>query len=573
MAALAFVGAVMTSCSSEDNIGNIPQQPENRDNDNVVTLTTTIGLNGGSRALSPIGEKTFAENETMALIYKNISGMTVRAVSEPLTTEDIADGAKSAVFTFTLVNPDKSVDVSYVYPAAMAKNDGSINYAALYTEQDGNLSTLSSKFDYCSSDEESWNGGNLPSATLTNRLAILALTLKDHGIYPATNINDAIRNLTINEGSNQYNINIPDKTDPICVAIVPTVSANIFVAAKYGDGFRYYTKSLSNKTYEANNFYKQGLLMSQDKTNIDLATLYDDYVAQEGDILTGTLGRSVKISIADGATVILDNVTIDRESSQTHVHAGITCLGDATIILKDGTTNTTKGFYQEHPGIYVPQGKTLTIQGNGTLYAGSGYGNLGHAAGIGAGFNHACGNIKIISGNITATGGPHSAGIGGAPYHGNCGTITIYGGTINATGGEYGAGIGSGIEGSCGNINIYGGNITSRGGVNGAGIGSSDGNSEDGISTCGNITISGGTVNAYGGYNHNETTAGSGIGCGDHGRCGNITITTGVTRVYAQGHYLFGCIGPGNGGTCGTVTIGGVEGYVGGGSYTYEPGN
>lgn len=53
--------------------------------------------------------------------------------------------------------------------------------------------------------------------------------------------------------------------------------------------------------------------------------------------------------------------------------AGLTCLGDATLILEDGTNNTVKGFHRWYPGIFVPEGKTLTIrggaQGTGTLTA------------------------------------------------------------------------------------------------------------------------------------------------------------------------------------------------------------
>ena len=43
---------------------------------------------------------------------------------------------------------------------------------------------------------------------------------------------------------------------------------------------------------------------------VDLSTLTGDYVAQNGDVLKGTLAKNVKISIADCATVTLDGVTI-----------------------------------------------------------------------------------------------------------------------------------------------------------------------------------------------------------------------------------------------------------------------
>ena len=77
--------------------------------------------------------------------------------------------------------------------------------------------------------------------------------------------------------------------------------------------------------------------------SVDLSTLTADYEAQNGDVLTGTLGANVKISIADGATVTLDGVTINGVNDMNYEWAGITCLGDATIILSG--TNTVTGFY------------------------------------------------------------------------------------------------------------------------------------------------------------------------------------------------------------------------------------
>ena len=61
---------------------------------------------------------------------------------------------------------------------------------------------------------------------------------------------------------------------------------------------------------------------------VDLSTLTADYEAQNGDVLTGETS-SYEVTIADGATVTLDGVTINGSSYC------IKCAGDATIILKD----------------------------------------------------------------------------------------------------------------------------------------------------------------------------------------------------------------------------------------------
>ena len=214
---------------------------------------------------------------------------------------------------------------------------------------------------------------------------------------------------------------------------------------------------------------------------VNLSTKNSAYTAQNGETLTGTLGANVKISIADGATVILNGVNINGSGTWTSGdYAGITCNGDATIILSG--TNNVKGFNEDYPGIYVPENKTVTIQGTGSLTASSN----GWAAGIGGGNTGNCGNITITGGNITATGGYGRAGIGGGSDA--CGNITITGGTITATGYANGAGIGGGI-GACGNITITSGvtRVTATKGPtapNSIGAG--------GISTiCGTVTIGG----------------------------------------------------------------------------------
>ncbi|MBQ6336427.1 MAG: hypothetical protein IJI50_04260 [Ruminococcus sp.] len=182
--------------------------------------------------------------------------------------------------------------------------------------------------------------------------------------------------------------------------------------------------------------------------NVNLNTLAGDAVVKDGTTIFGKLSGNHKISIADGATVRIRNADITSLANSTDVqYAGITLLGDATIILEG--TNTVRGGYNQYPGIFVPEGKTLTIDGTGSLNASSN----GYACGIGGGYEKASGNIIINGGNITATGGRSAAGIGGA-YHAICGDITINGGNITAYGGSFAAGIGGGYGRSCGNITI-----------------------------------------------------------------------------------------------------------------------
>ena len=255
MAALALVGAMMTGCTNDDNIIDEPQQPAK----NVVTLTTTVSLDGGAqtRALTSGGVKTFAVGEQIALVYKNTSDATVKAVSTALTASDIASGGKSATFTFELADPDRTKNVTYIYPAAMAKADGTVNYSAL-DAQDGTLATLSSTLDLATYSA-AWNGTSLPTATLANQLAILALTLKNS--TGSSDLTSTITGVTVSDGTYSYAVTRSAAAGPIYVAILPTTSANIDVTAT--DGTTNYTKSLTGKTYAAGNGYSVSWKMAE----------------------------------------------------------------------------------------------------------------------------------------------------------------------------------------------------------------------------------------------------------------------------------------------------------------------
>lgn len=241
------------------------------------------------------------------------------------------------------------------------------------------------------------------------------------------------------------------------------------------------------------------------------------------------------------------------------IHSRVTVSGDVRLILADGCELTIDG------GIQVAHPNSLTIygqsEGNGELTATApAESNIYHAA-IGGSTNvqiwevNYCGSVTINGGDVTATGGDASSGIGGGPVSG--GKIVINGGTVTATGGNNAAGIGGGMQGNGGSVTINGGEVTATGGNQAAGIGSG---------TMGGriqIQINGGTVNATGGS--------QGAGIGDGMECsndGSITITGGT--VTATGGYQGTGIGGGAktpGGKItisgGTVTANGADGASG----------
>lgn len=248
MAALALMGAVMTGCSSDsDELFSEPQQPENKDK--VETLTTTVSFGDGvaaTRALTEKGEKTFAVGDQIAVVYENTSGTTVKATSVALAAGDITNGGKSANFTVTVTNADKTKNVKYIYPASIAKDNGDVNYDALAT-QDGTQATIASSLDACEGSD-SWNGGNLPVITLDNLFTLCKFTIKAGG----SDITADITCLTIKNGSDIYTVNT-SSLSYIWVAMKPVTTGDITVYAAKGKDL--YKKTVSGKALDKGKIY------------------------------------------------------------------------------------------------------------------------------------------------------------------------------------------------------------------------------------------------------------------------------------------------------------------------------
>lgn len=607
----AAITLATTACSSDDNIVEEPMNPTTAKTYHM-SLTASKGDGATTRALSLNGKALNATWATGDKVYvlkfgtNYVLGGYLEAKSDGTTVTLDGDltGTVATNDILQLVYPQLTLD---------------------YRGQDGTLTKIASTYDYTSGlaiVTDVTTSGNITAVDYDsedgpvqfgNWQAIVKFTLQDQG---GNDINATSLTISAKDGSLEdaltqtYDLTTAINTNgtgPITITLSP--ATNVIYAAlcpeDYSksldytltatDGTNTYTYTKSNVQFENGKYYEITVKM---KKLIDLSNLTGNYEAQNGDVLTGTLDGSTKpykISIADGATVTLDGVTINGVNNNNYKWAGINCEGNATIILKDGTTNVVKGFYEEYPGIYIAENKTLTIQGNtGTLAASpfNGGGNSGSfGAGIGGGgYSTSCGNIVIEGGVITATGGQYAAGIGSGTRK-SCGNITISGGTVTAYGHDGAAGIGSGVlNSSCGNVTISGtasvtascasdhyqsysyfggagigsgygadshcgdinistsGIVTAMGGTDAAGIGSATMSSAN--NSCGNISITGGTITAEGkGF-------GAGIGSGYDAQCGTITIGSGITRVSAKSNHIYAkCIGAGYRGTCVTVTV------------------
>ena len=482
MAALVATGAILACCSkSEMEESEIRNNPDITDN--IVTVTTTINLdeNDATKALAIDYDaktltKTFAVGDKIAVIYHNKSGNLDKAESVALTESDLFSGGKSAKITVTLTNPEAYESVKLIYPASMAGTDD-VDYSKL-KNQTGTLADIAESLDLATFEGKLDGWYRLPSSVkLENEFAIIAYTLKDE--TGANDITGTVTGMTINDGTNGYTILGRDSDGRIYAAIRPTSHAGIKYFAT--NGTKNYNKSVTDKTYEAGEFYQLGLRMAEAPVT-DLSTISANYTVSNGETITGTLAGSYKISIAAGATVTLKDVNISVSNNELlNNWPGITCLGDATIFLSG--TNIVRVWRAGEPGILAgPKGTSLTISGTGSLDVSSNSGG----AGIGSGTDK-CGDIIISGGTITAKGGLGAPGIGSGRLN-SCGNITICGGTITAKGGGSGVGIGGGWSGSCGDITITDG-VTSVTAIKGENSVNCIGAGDDG--SCGTVTIGG----------------------------------------------------------------------------------
>ena len=577
----------------------------------------TLKVGGGSRhdVNTATGEVTYAAGDK---IYVGNDGKYIGTLTCSKDGEDfvfggdITDPKTTDYLHFYFVG---GLAAENIYPAGSLTAGTTTSFTVDISDQSSKLPVLS----YVRTAEY-YYGGTSYTCMLLNKCALVKFTLAN----PAglTQVGDMHTEATINFGTpgitptgTTGSVKLYSKTNTEKWAILlPQTAVN---NAAVTIGSQNLTVNVPEIT--ANAYITDIPAITNTSAVLNLGTVSSNQTVPDGWTVIGTLGSAHQISIADGATVTLRDAAITC-LSWGNDYAGITCSGNATIVL-EGTNTVKSGASGSdgcnyYPGIYVSSGNTLTIQGSGTLNA-SCFSTDGapsyYGAGIGGGKDHACGNIVIYGGTITATGGiDGAAGIGGGDGSA-CGNITINGGTITATGGNGAAGIGaarnstsgsisitngtveahagnfaagigaalaSGNHSTCSGVSINGGSVTASGGLCAAGIGSglsyTGGNAvPDKYSQCGNISITGGTVDATGGngltiddpYSGElHAYGGAGIGTGGtagargyQSNCGNITIGKDVYSVTAtKGDDAQNSIGKNHSstsGTCGTVSI------------------
>ena len=496
---MAAVALMMAACSSED----IMTQQEPAKQGGLVHFTATLAAPTDGVMRTAYTEVTSGTDAgTIKVAWE---------VGDEILVINIVDPNKRCTVTVKTVNSDGSAtiegvssdfgnngeNVGLAYPSKLdiwkdkgITQDGTLSYIADNMDVRVGFGTLKVDGEEVTLESD---------VNMQSGIAIWKLTLQNNDATPAALPASQV-SIKVGDQIEASTATLTTATSTVYLALQPFDGKDITINAITADGYHTYSKT--GVTLEAGKYYQSTVQLAQTH-EINIADLCNDYTAQNGDILSGKLSNNVSISIADGATVTLDGVNINGNGGWNKGdYAGLTPLGDATIILKDGSENIVKGFYEDYPGIFAAYGKKLTIQGTGKLEASSN----GEGAGIGGGRSISCGDIEIQSGTITATGGAGGAGIGSGYAFGGgytvsisiCGDITITGGTIEATGGNGAAGIGSGYRGN-----------------------------SNGITSCSGITITDGVTSVTATKGDDAPNS---IGAGADASCG--TVTFGTQQMY-----------------------------------------
>ena len=539
LAALLMAGAAFSACSSsEDDVKDILQSP--RTATRKMTFTSTVAPKedvANTRSVDGNGMTTWVKDEEIALYYQTTNGYGKTTASVTAVNNGVA------TISATLEDAKDGGTIKLIYPASLVNDTGDdFDTSKLLSDQHGTIADISKNFDACKGEGWLVTNGETCSTTdvvdMKNQLLIAKFTPKFNN-----SAIDGITTLTLNITSYTYNVTPVSgtfDTNGIYVAMLPVDDKEIVITAQTAS--QKYGYAGKKVTLEKSKVYTNiSVMMGK---YVDLTGRENDYTAEDGDFLTGSLtGRSVLIP--ENKKVTLRNLTISESESYLSL---IHCAGNNTITLSGSNSlSYTKGTFSAiYPG---DTGKTLTIKGCGQLKASA---TGSYSAAIGASKNTGnCGNIRIEDGEITVNSGNYGVGIGVSAHsvERTCGSITIAGGHVVASISEnnYGTAIGCYGDDSktatCSEINITGGIVEATGGHDGAGIGSGRN------STCEAISISGGTVTASGGR------YAAGIGAGYKTTCNFISISGGT--VTASGGLDAAGIGIGYRGSCGIIIING----------------
>ena len=283
MLALLIAGCLTLACTELTDERDVVV----RNADGSITYILSVDREAGTKALAEDGnnlKKTFAEGDRIAVVY-TVGSTTKVATSEALASNKIKKDGKYAEFSVTLEDkPDADSWVKYIYPASLAKADGTVNYAALAT-QNGTLASLASNLDL-GYKEITLSGTTFPTGVkLENPLTIVKFTLESFG---GTDI--SVKPLTVSVGGSNYVITPSSASHELFVAIPAVTSEQTITLTATGDASKPYIYQKTGVSLNAGQYYEIIVKMS-----VNLAGATSNITLVNGDKVTGTLSGNHKI--------------------------------------------------------------------------------------------------------------------------------------------------------------------------------------------------------------------------------------------------------------------------------------
>ncbi len=353
-------------------------------NSEVHTYTMSITAGKGEANTKTLEATVVEGKNTIVATWSENDGVIVYKGESYLGTLIAQSSGASTTLSGSVsgsINPDDVLTLKYQSPSyttqngTLTGNDGSIDKVCDYAVATVTVNTVSAG---SITIKES-------CADFVNQQAIVEFTLKESD---GTAISDGVINLTVNVVGTEISVTPSSATDVLYVAVPAINNGAVSISAVDNNGApRSYSKA--EASFENGKYYQIG---------VNMDCIVKDY---------NELRAAAMLSLVPKITLGAD-ITFLKPSS---LNSRIEINRNQVIDLNSHTITGHKGGSNDFDRIfYVNEGKSLTINGPGTLKDGfQEYGGAIYNAG------------SLVINNVSITG--CSADFGGAIY--NAGTLTV----------------------------------------------------------------------------------------------------------------------------------------------------
>lgn len=335
---LTATGTIMTACS-DDNDVTTPEEKK--------TFTLTVEATNGS---SDLTRALAEESNALTATWTVGDEVNVYEGEQKLGTLTAQSTAATTRLSGTITAPSAS---GATLTLKYQETD--------YSGQDGTLATIGAHHNYCTATTTVTKIGDNYSGTTTtfaSQQAIVKFTLKkksDNSVIKATTMD--IR-YTGNSSTILSLTSLTANDNGIYYIAIPPTNNNRNLTLTVNDGTRYEIETPAT-TFEAGKYYCCNVSFTYNYI-YDFSDASYTINSNCHALCKGTNESGSTLTLKERSKATLNNLDIDGSTSEYHV--GIQCENNATINLKEGTTNTIKG----ETALWVENG-TLSITGTGTL--------------------------------------------------------------------------------------------------------------------------------------------------------------------------------------------------------------